>query len=135
MEDQPTEPEKGESSPEKKFDIREKGTKTTENSGEKDILPSDAMIPESVPASPEMLKKFYEEEIVRKDRIIDELKKERDILIKTAMRQAERTAKIDRLISERSKKEPASGGHAAGEENHSPQNEKEKGGEKGNKGK
>ncbi len=49
------------------------------------------------------LKKFYEEEIARKDRIIDNLRLERDILIRTALKQAEKNAIVRERISFRKK--------------------------------
>jgi hypothetical protein len=44
------------------------------------------------------MKRYYEEELARKDRIIEELRKERDILIKTALRQAEKNESLLKRI-------------------------------------
>ena len=52
----------------------------------------------------ERMKKIYEEELQRKDQIIENLRIERDILIRTAMKQAERNAIVKQRISFRSKK-------------------------------
>ena len=49
------------------------------------------------------LKNFYEEELKRKDKIIDNLLQERDILIRTALKQAERNAIVRENISFRKK--------------------------------
>lgn len=59
-------------------------------------LKSEALTTE--PGEAERLRKFYNEELRRKDKIIEELKSEREILIKTALRQAERNAVVSSKI-------------------------------------
>ena len=46
------------------------------------------------------LKKWYEEQLKSKDKVIEELAKERDALMKTALRQAHRTKEWQRVAEE-----------------------------------
>ena len=46
------------------------------------------------------IKKFYEEELIRKDKIIDDLQKEKDILFKTVIRQAEKNTQLSSRLSQ-----------------------------------
>ncbi len=46
------------------------------------------------------MKKFYEEELLRKDKIIDGLQKEKDILFKTVIRQAEKNTQLSSRLSQ-----------------------------------
>ena len=84
-----------------------KGFKEKQDISEQQIQFYPLEIPMSKPASIGELKKFYEEELVRKDQIIEDLKKERGILLRTAMKQAERASKLNALLSNRGKKEEA----------------------------